>query len=120
VYHQKQLSNLDVSSLEKYFTREEGEYYKVRDFLRKIVRFEHFDLMSSPIHMNLDLILCRNVMIYFSKEGQQHIHMNFYKALKNGSYFITGKSELLSGEPAEKFQAIDYQTRVYQKPQQKN
>ena len=55
-------------------------------------------------------------MIYFSKEGQQHIHMNFYHALKDGGYMITGKSEILSGEPAEKFQALDYVIRLYQRP----
>ena len=84
--------------------------------MKDIIRFERFDLMKTPIHVNFDLILCRNVMIYFSKEGQQHIHMNFYRALKDGGYMITGKSEILSGEPAEVFTALDYLTRVYQKP----
>ena len=72
--------------------------------------------MKPAVHQNLDLILCRNVMIYFSKEGQQHIHMGFYNALKDGGYFITGKSEILSGEPSKRFVSIDNQTRVYQKP----
>jgi chemotaxis protein methyltransferase CheR len=117
-YHQKQISNLDKSSIEKYFTKESEEYYSINNFVKRIVHFEHFDLMGSPLRQNLDLILCRNVMIYFSKEGQQHIHMNFFKVLKNGGYFITGKSEILSGEPSEKFLALDLQTRCYQKPQQ--
>jgi chemotaxis protein methyltransferase CheR len=46
-------------------------------------------------------------MIYFSKEGQRHIHMGFYNALKDGGYFITGKSEILSGEPSKRFVTID-------------
>ncbi len=46
--------------------------------------------------------------------------MNFHKALKDGGYFITGKSEILSGEPAEKFHPIDYQNRVYQKTNKTN
>jgi chemotaxis protein methyltransferase CheR len=114
-YSQKQLTNLDSNSIEKFFTRE-GENYKISSSVKQLVRFHEFDLMNSPVHQNLDLILCRNVMIYFSKEGQQRIHMNFYKALKEGSYFITGKSEMLSGEPALKFVPIDQQVRVYQKP----
>ncbi len=55
-------------------------------------------------------------MIYFSKESQQQIHMSFFGALKEGGYLITGKSEILSGEPAAKFLAVDHKVRVYQKP----
>ena len=72
--------------------------------------------MKEPSRKNFDLILCRNVMIYFSKESQQHIHMNFFRALRKGGYFITGKSEMLSGEPSRVFLPVDVQTRVYQKP----
>jgi len=115
VYTARQLSTMDQRTIEKYFTKE-GESYQVKDFLKSIIKFEQFDLMKTPMHVNLDLILCRNVMIYFSKEGQQHIHMNFYRALRDGGYFITGKSEILSGEPAQVFTALDYITRVYQKP----
>jgi chemotaxis protein methyltransferase CheR len=43
--------------------------------------------------------------------------MNFYNSLKDGGYFVTGKSEILTGEPYTKFQPIDLLTRVYQKPQ---
>ena len=116
-YSLKQLSSLDAASLERFFTKE-GEFYRVKDFVKRMVHFEQFDLNASALHRNLDVVLCRNVMIYFSKEGQQHIHMNFYNALKPEGYLITGKSEIMSGEPAQKFQAIDFQTRVYQKPHQ--
>lgn len=115
VYTARQLSTMDQRTIDKYFTKE-GESYHVKDFLKSIIKFEQFDLMKAPMHVNLDLILCRNVMIYFSKEGQQHIHMNFYRALRDGGFFITGKSEILSGEPAQVFTALDYITRVYQKP----
>jgi chemotaxis protein methyltransferase CheR len=120
VYHQKQLTNLDKSSIEKFFVQEEKEYYKINDFVKRTVHFEQFDLMCSPVRLNLDLILCRNVMIYFSKEGQQHIHMGFFKVLKDDGYFVTGKSEILSGEPAKKFLAVDNQIRCYQKSHQPN
>ncbi len=114
-YHQRQLSTLPKKTLEEYFTPED-EMYRVKDFLKRNIRFEEFDLMKATSHLGLDLVMCRNVMIYFSREGQQAVHMNFYHALKDGGYFITGKSEILSGEPAQKFTALDYQTRLYQKP----
>jgi chemotaxis protein methyltransferase CheR len=116
-YQRKQLQTLDEASIDKYFTRE-GDIYKVRDFVRRIIRFEQHDLMEESLHKGLDLILCRNVMIYFAKESQQHIHMNFYHALRGGGYFITGKAEMLSGEPSLKFHPVDIRCRIYQKPKQ--
>lgn len=115
-YGLRQVSTMSSSMIDQFFTKEVDGAYVVKDFVKDLIRFERFDLMKTPIHVNFDLILCRNVMIYFSKEGQQHIHMTFYRALKDGGYMITGKSEILSGEPAEVFTALDYLTRVYQKP----
>ncbi len=114
-YQQRQLGFMNQFTIDQFFTKKEG-YYRVNDFVRRIVRFEQFDLMQPTIHQNLDLILCRNVMIYFSKEGQQKIHMGFYNSLKDGGYFIAGKSEILSGEPYQRFVSVDNQARVYQKP----
>ena len=115
VYVKKQLGFLDSFSIDKFFTTE-GENCKVNDFVKRMVHFEHADLNTPVLHQNIDLILCRNVMIYFSKESQQRIHMNFYNSLKDGGFFVIGKSEILSGEPYMKFQAIDFLTRIYQKP----
>lgn len=117
-YQAKQLSTMSQMMIDQFFDKQD-DGYAVKEFLKEIIHFEQFDLMSKPLHQNLDLILCRNVMIYFSKEGQQHIHMNFFHALRDGGYMITGKSEILSGEPATAFNALDYQTRVYQKPLKK-
>ncbi len=115
VYEKKQLSTLSDSLLNQFFTQE-GDAFKVKDSLKQMICFEQLDLMNLPPHQNLDLVLCRNVMIYFSREGQQHVHMNFYNALKSGGYFITGKTEILTGEPSRKFVSVDFGARVYQKP----
>ena len=115
VYQSRHLSTMDKSLIDQFFTKDE-EKYIIKDLTKKIITFEQFDLMKEPKHCSFDLILCRNVMIYFSKEGQQHIHMNFYRALRDGGYLITGKSEILTGEPAVVFDPLDYITRVYQKP----
>jgi chemotaxis protein methyltransferase CheR len=114
-YKKGQLQYLDDRTVEKYFTKK-GENYRVKDHLKRLVKFEVADLMKEPLHKNIDLILCRNVMIYFSRESQQLIHMNFYNALRDGGYFVSGKAELLSGEPSQKFVQVDIKTRVYTKP----
>jgi chemotaxis protein methyltransferase CheR len=113
-YQEKQLQDVNGILVDNYFSKENG-VYKVKDHVKQLIRFEEFDLMKPAAHNGLDLILCRNVMIYFSREGQQHVHMHFYNALRDGGYFVSGKAEILSGEPAAKFVPIDVKTRVYQK-----
>ncbi len=114
-YQRKQLGTVGQHLIDQYFTCD-GDFYTVKDFVKRIIHFQQFDLMKPSIHQNIDLILCRNVMIYFQKESQQKIHMMFYGSLKDGGYFVAGKSEILSGEPAERFKPIDHTVRVYQKP----
>jgi chemotaxis protein methyltransferase CheR len=113
-YPRKQLNGLEGSLIDKYFSNNGGSY-QVRDFVKQLVRFEKHDLMKPSVRKGFDLILCRNVMIFFSRESQQQIHMHFYNALRDGGYFVIGKSEILSGEPSKKFLCSDVNCRVYQK-----
>ncbi len=115
-YQAKQLVTLSPNLVDQFFNKE-GEVYQVKDFIKHTIHFQQLDIMKPPVYLNLDLILCRNVMIYFAKESQQQIHMGFYNSLKDGGYFITGKSEILSGEPSQSFKTVDQLTRVYQKSQ---
>jgi chemotaxis protein methyltransferase CheR len=115
-YNRKQLTGLEDSLIDKYFSND-GASYRVKNFVRQLIRFEKQDLMKPSLHKGLDLILCRNVMIFFSRESQQQVHMHFYNALREGGYLVTGKSEILGGEPSKKFLCADVNCRIYQKPQ---
>ena len=116
IYNKNQLHGLDNKLLIKYFSPE-GESYAVKPAVKRFIRFRIHDLMSPFPIRNFDLILCRNVMIYFSRESQQKIHMNFYNGLRDGGYFVAGKAEMLSGEPSKKFMPVDTKCRVYRKPE---
>jgi len=113
-YHRKQLKCLDDSLIGTYFSNND-ETYQVKDSVKQLVRFEKHDLMKPSLRKGFDLILCRNVMIFFARESQQQIHMHFYNALREGGYLVIGKSEILSGEPSRKFLCTDVNCRVYQK-----
>ncbi|MEM2968929.1 MAG: protein-glutamate O-methyltransferase CheR [Candidatus Bathyarchaeia archaeon] len=113
-YNRKQLNGLDDSLINEYFSKD-GTTYRVKNFLKQLVHFEKHDLMKSPLHNGLDLILCRNVMIFFARESQQQVHMQFYNALRDGGYLVIGKSEMLSGETSAKFICVDVNCRVYKK-----
>ena len=113
-YTKRKVNGVEERLLDRYFEFD-NDVYRVKDDVKQIIHFEEQDLMTPPIRRNLDLILCRNVMIYFSKEIQHKIYMNFYDALRNGGYFISGKTELVGGEAGKKFVEFDSSCRVYQK-----
>ena len=113
-YSRKQLNGMSDSLIAKYFSTD-GETYKVKDFVKKLVTFERHDLMKPSSQKNFDLILCRNVMIFFARESQELVHMHFYDSLREGGYLVIGKAEVMSGEPSEKFWCTDLNSRVYQK-----
>ncbi len=85
--------------LKKYFTPE-GETFRVTDEIRRKVNFRRHDLLSDPYPTDLDMILCRNVVIYFTDEAKQHIYKGFAKALRPSGLLFIGGSEMImrSGE----------------------
>jgi chemotaxis protein methyltransferase CheR len=113
-YSRKQLAGIEDSLIDKYFSSD-GESYQVKDSVKQLVSFEKHDLMKPSLRKGFDLILCRNVMIFFSRESQQQVHMHFHNALREGGYLVIGKAEVLSGEPSEKYSCTDVNCRVYQK-----
>lgn len=116
-YTSHRVNCVEERILNKYFERD-NEIYRVKNFVKQLVHFEEQDLMTPPRRRNLDLILCRNVMIYFSREIQRKIYMNFYDSLRDDGYLITGKIELVAGEANKKFVDVDPQCRVYKKARQ--
>ena len=85
--------------LKKYFVGE-GETFRVTDEIRRKVNFRRHDLLSDPYPTDLDMILCRNVVIYFTDEAKQHIYKGFAKALRPSGLLFIGGSEMImrSGE----------------------
>ena len=113
-YTSRMVDGVEKSILGSYFDFD-NEFYRVKNDVKQFVHFEEHDLMAPPTHRNLDLVLCRNVMIYFSREIQQTIHLNFHGSLKVGGYLITGKTEFLGREASQKFVDVDPKCRVYRK-----
>lgn len=94
--------------------------YEVIPEVRALIRFGYFnlaDLVYPPDKMNnFDLVLCENVMIYFSPEVTRRVIDNIYKALDNGGFLFIGFSETL-WQVSERFRLINtHETFYYQKP----
>jgi len=112
IYDENSLKNLDPDTKERYFLKQ-GDRYRVIDEFKNITQFKHHDLISNPRTDHFDLIVCRNVMIYFKKEIQEQLQLNFYKALEKGGFFIIGKSETLLGTAPNLFRPYNTRERLY-------
>ncbi|MBV9956458.1 MAG: PAS domain-containing protein, partial [Pseudolabrys sp.] len=98
--------------LRRFFTRE-GDGYKVRQELRDVVLFAHHDLLKDPPFSRVEMISCRNVMIYLDRELQEQVCSTFNYALNPGGFLLLGSSET-ADHPAGLFRPIDRNARLYQ------
>lgn len=94
---------------------QKGGAYLVRDEVKRPVRFMQLDLMQPPPLRHLDLILCRNVLIYFEREKQRKILQMFNRCLRKGGFLVLGKSEAIIGPGDSGFLAYGRRERVYRK-----
>jgi len=84
--------------LAKYFIEEEKGNYRIADRVRELVSFSYLNLLDpfkTSLISNMDVIFCRNVIIYFDKEAKKKVIESFYEKLREGGYLLLGHSESL-------------------------
>lgn len=103
----------DVSTerLERNFVREEGGYRIVKD-IREMCLFSTHDLVKDPPFSRLDLISCRNLLIYFDPPLQNRVITTFHYALRPGRHLFLGSSESITGQ-SRLFSPVDKRHRLY-------
>ncbi len=114
IFHPKQLEKISKERLERFFNKKDDDY-QVTDDIRRMVTFKNHDMISGPKLSGFDIIFCRNVTIYFEQKLQEKLYFDFYNALKEGGYFVMGKTETLVGPSCKLFKNIDLKERIYQK-----
>ncbi len=97
VYNKFEVSRgLEQKKLNKYFTRV-NDKWRIKDELRIMVQFKKLNLMKPFAGVGkFDIILCRNVMIYFTAEDRKKIYTNLARALEPDGYLIIGSTESLA------------------------
>ncbi|HLH51754.1 MAG TPA: chemotaxis protein CheB [Roseiarcus sp.] len=105
-------ADISEERLRRFFVRE-GDHYRVRQELRDIVLFANHSLLKDPPFSRLDLISCRNLLIYLDRELQQQACSTFHYALKPNGFLLLGSSET-ADNPAGLFRTIDRKARLYQ------
>lgn len=97
--------------MRKYFETD-GEFYKVRDSLRETILFSEHNALRDPPFSRLDLVSCRNVLIYLDASIQESILQTFHYVLRDTGYLMLGASETI-GRESRRFEVADLQHHIY-------
>lgn len=100
----------------RHFFLKRGQEYEVLKALRSMVLFSKHDLTVNPPFLKLDLISCRNLLIYFGPNLQKHIIPIFHYALNPGGLLFLGKSESI-GQFSELFGIVDTSHKIFRRKQ---
>jgi chemotaxis protein methyltransferase CheR len=104
-YSQDDLRSVPRSMVQKYF-EVSPEGYTVTQRIREIPEFREHNLLSDPFPSAVDLIICRNVTIYFSSEIKSDLARKFHQSLKPGGVLFIGGTEALIGAEGSWFQRL--------------
>lgn len=113
VYDQSNLTDVSEERLKRYFTRK-GEQYQVVPELRQMIVFAPHNVIKDAPFTRIDLISCRNLLIYFQPPGQKKAVSLFHFALKTGGVLFLGPSENV-GDLEDEFAPVDRHWKIYRK-----
>lgn len=104
----------------KYLTENsESRTYEVDPHLKPYIEYKLHNLINDNLRVigenTYNMVICRNVLIYFTKEQQELIYEKFYNALKKDGFFIVGRSEIILGDYRTKFSLFDSHHRISRK-----
>ncbi|MHA2249800.1 MAG: CheR family methyltransferase [Candidatus Kariarchaeaceae archaeon] len=115
IYSEPYLAEMTDVETVQYFSQRNQDEYEVNSRIKRTVSFSRHDLMKDEYPSNLDLITCRNVLIYVDRDAQREIIGKFFQALKPGGILILGRTETLFGDWRSYVDIISTKHRIYQK-----
>ena len=113
LYNDKSVADVPKDMLAKYFTKV-GPSYQISEEIKKRVEFHESNLLRDKYPTDNHLIVCRNVLIYFTEEAKEEVFRKFFAALKNGGSLFIGSTEQIIN-----YKDIGYQREssfFYEKP----
>ena len=93
VYIDKSIANVPADLKDKYFIKVGNNSYKIADEIKARVKFEEHNLLRDAYPENVDLIVCRNVLIYFTEEAKEEIFKKYFNSLSKGGILFLGSTE---------------------------
>ena len=92
IYLEKSLQSLPKSYVDKYFTIKDG-FYIIDEKIKKSVEFRQHNLLMDPFPVGCHLIICRNVLIYFTEEAKNQLYLKFRESLVSEGVLFVGSTE---------------------------
>lgn len=123
VYPARQLPAFAQNYYESGGSRAFGDYYssgyelaKFKDFLKDRITFSYHNLVTDGVFGEMNLICCRNVLIYFDKALQDRVLLKFAESLRHGGFLCLGNKESLDFSAVrDVFEPVDRKQRIYRK-----
>jgi two-component system CheB/CheR fusion protein len=106
-------ADLPTERLNRFFLKRDDRYHVVRQ-IREMVIFAHQNILRDPPFTRINLISCRNLLIYFEPEVQQRVLSLFAFGLREGGYLLLGSSETV-GELKDEFKRADERGKIYRR-----
>ncbi|PQO28881.1 chemotaxis protein CheB [Blastopirellula marina] len=113
IYAPKAMDSTPARFREKYFTQH-GDFFHIKPEIRRMVVFARHDLTRDPPFTRINLLSCRNVLIYLEPEIQRRILAMFHFGLRVGGTLMLGPSETI-GSLSKEFSTVDQHWRIYRK-----
>jgi two-component system, chemotaxis family, CheB/CheR fusion protein len=113
IYDASALGEMDPDLRDRYFVRDPGGY-RVAEHLRNSIVFAYHNVLRDAPFTKLDLVCCRNLMIYFNQQAQRKVLSLFHFGLRTGGVLFLGPSET-PGFLAEEFGTVDRRWKIYRK-----
>jgi len=106
IYSERSLNEVPNEIVKKYFIPE-GSYFKVSEEIKKTVTFKKQNLLADHFGGPFDLIVCRNVLIYFTEEAKEGLYRKFSSALKPGGILFVGSTEQIFNPGTYQFETAE-------------
>jgi len=112
-YPSKSVKNLSKAEKKNYFRKENDEEWILTEEVKDLVDFKKNDIFKTSFTKKFDLILCRNLMIYFNNESKSELMERLVESLKDGGFLIIGMSENLRAPAKDKVESYDLKRRIF-------
>ena len=114
IYPANIAANVSPERLDRYFNKLSDSQYQIKKFIREMVVFAHHNVIMDPPFIKLDLLCCRNLLIYFTAELQKKLFPLFHYSLNTEGILFLGSSESI-GEHNGLFSVVDNRLKIYRR-----
>ncbi|MFW6354419.1 MAG: CheR family methyltransferase, partial [Verrucomicrobiota bacterium] len=114
VYPRNAVADLGEERVHRYFVTRDGQHLQVSKVLREAIVFAPHDLVEDPPFSRIDLVSCRNLLIYLKAEVQQRVIRRLHFSLRKGGYLVLGAAESIGPYP-DYFESSSERWRIYRR-----